>query len=189
MPILSYLIWLPVLGAVLVLLCNEQRANLARYIALLVMVVSLILCIPLYGHFDTGTASLQFSEHLNWIPSLKINYDLGIDGISLPLVILTCLTTLLIVLASWTMVHQKVSQYLATFLVMQGMMVGVFSAADSMLFYFFWEGTLIPMYLSIGDGVHRTGLTRPLNFFFILFLVPRYCWSPYCTCGFRQAVS
>ncbi len=169
MPILSYLIWLPVLGAVLVLLCNEQRANLARYIALLVMVVSLILCIPLYGHFDTGTASLQFSEHLNWIPSLKINYDLGIDGISLPLVILTCLTTLLIVLASWTMVHQKVSQYLATFLVMQGMMVGVFSAADSMLFYFFWEGTLIPMYLSIGIWGSQNRSYAAIKFFLYTF--------------------
>jgi NADH-quinone oxidoreductase subunit M len=169
MPILSYLIWLPVLGAVLVLLCNEQRANLARYIALLVMVVSLILCIPLYGHFDTGTAALQFTEHLNWIPSLKINYDLGVDGISLPLVILTCLTTLLIVLASWTMVHTKVSQYLATFLVMQGMMVGVFAAADSMLFYFFWEGTLIPMYLSIGIWGSQNRSYAAIKFFLYTF--------------------
>ncbi len=111
------------------------------------MLISILLCIPLYANFNVDTAALQFTEHLNWIPVLKINYDLGVDGIAMPLVILTCLTTLVIILASWTMVHEKVLQYLATFLVMQGFMVGVFAAADSMLFYFFWEATLIPMYL------------------------------------------
>lgn len=169
MPILSYLIWLPVLGAILVLFCKEQQANLARGIALLVMLISMALCIPLYGHFDTTTAALQFTEHFNWITSLKINYDLGVDGISMPLVILTCFTTLLIVLASWTMVHEKVTQYLATFLVMQGMMVGVFAAADSMLFYFFWEGTLIPMYISIGIWGSQNRSYAAIKFFLYTF--------------------
>jgi NADH-quinone oxidoreductase subunit M len=169
MPILSYLIWLPVLGAILTLLCNEQRANLARGIALVIMLISLALCVPLYAHFDTTTAALQFTEYLNWIPALKINYDLGVDGISMPLIILTCLTTLLIVLASWTMVHTKISQYLATFLVMQGMMVGVFAAADSMLFYFFWEGTLIPMYLGIGIWGSQNRSYAAIKFFLYTF--------------------
>jgi NADH-quinone oxidoreductase subunit M len=169
MPILSDLIWLPVFGAVLVLLCTERQANLARGIALLVMLVSMALCIPLYGHFDTVATTLQFTEHFNWIPTLKINYDLGVDGISMPLVILTCFTTLLIVLASWTMVHEKVTQYLATFLIMQGMMVGVFAAADSMLFYFFWEGTLIPMYLSIGIWGSQNRSYAAIKFFLYTF--------------------
>lgn len=169
MPILSYLIWLPILGAILVLFCREQRANLARGIALLVMLISMALCIPLYGHFDTTSAALQFTEHLNWIPSLKINYDLGVDGISMPLVLLTCFTTLLIILASWTMVHEKVVQYLATFLVMQGMMVGVFAATDSMLFYFFWEGTLIPMYISIGVWGSQNRSYAAIKFFLYTF--------------------
>ena len=169
MPILSILIWLPVLGSILVLLCNEQRANLARWIALVVMIISMVLCIPLYGNFDSGSAALQFTEHLNWIPTLKINYDLGVDGISMPLVILTCFTTLLIILASWTMVHEKISQYLATFLVMQGMMIGVFSSADSILFYFFWEGALIPMYLSIGIWGSQNRSYAAIKFFLYTF--------------------
>jgi len=168
-PLLSCLIWLPVIGAIIVLFLNEQRANFARGIALLVMLISMALCIPLYGHFDTTTPSLQFTEHLNWISSLKINYDLGVDGVSMPLVILTCFTTLLIIIASWTMVHERVVQYLATFLVMQGMMVGVFSAADSMLFYFFWEGTLIPMYISIGIWGSQNRSYAAIKFFLYTF--------------------
>jgi len=157
------------LGAIAVLFCKEERADLARGLALLVMLISMALCIPLYGNFDSGSAGLQFTEHLVWIPSLKINYDLGVDGIAMPLVILTCFTTLLIILASWTMVHEKVTQYLATFLVMQGMMVGVFCAADSLLFYFFWEGTLIPMYLSIGIWGSQNRSYAAIKFFLYTF--------------------
>ncbi len=169
MPILSLLIWLPVLGAVLALFCNDQRVNLARYIALMVMIISLVLCIPLYIQFNNSVPSLQFVEHWQWIPSLKINYDLGVDGISMPLVLLTCFTTLLIVMASWTMVRERVQQYLATFLVMQGMMIGVFAAADSLLFYFFWEGTLIPMYLSIGIWGGQNRSYAAIKFFLYTF--------------------
>lgn len=169
MPILSCLIWLPVLATILVLICGEKRANLARGVALLAMLISIALCIPLYGHFNTDTAALQFTEHLNWITSLKINYDLGVDGFSMPLIILTCFTTLLIIMASWTMVHERVVQYLATFLVMQGMMVGVFAATDSMLFYFFWEGTLIPMYLSIGIWGSQNRSYAAVKFFLYTF--------------------
>lgn len=169
MPILSLLIWLPVLGAVLALFCNDQRANTARYIALIVMLISMGLCVPLYTQFNNTVPNLQFVEHWQWIPALKINYDLGVDGISMPLVILTCFTTLLIVLASWTMVREKVQQYLATFLVMQGMMVGVFAAADSLLFYFFWEGTLIPMYLSIGIWGSQNRSYAAIKFFLYTF--------------------
>ena len=133
------------------------------------MIISLILCIPLYTNFDPQNPALQFTEHLRWIPVLKINYDLGVDGIAMLLVILTCLTTLLIILASWTMVHEKVLQYLATFLVMQGFMVGVFASADAMLFYFFWEATLIPMYLSIGIWGSHNRSYAAIKFFLYTF--------------------
>ncbi len=167
-PILSILIWLPVLAAVLVSFF-KNNSQIARVIALMVMIISLLLCVPLYTHFDINSAAMQFTEHLTWISVLKINYDLGVDGISQPLVILTCLTTLLIVLASWTMVHEKVNQYLATFLVMQGMMVGVFAAMDSLLFYFFWEATLIPMYMSIGIWGSQNRSYAAIKFFLYTF--------------------
>src|SRR3990167_1723462 len=112
---------------------------------------------------------MQFAEYSTWIPALKLNYDLGVDGISMPLVVLTCFTTLLVVLASWTMVKKKVGQYLAAFLVTQGAIVGVFCALDAMLFYFFWEAMLVPMYLSIGIwGMERRSYAA-IKFFLYTF--------------------
>lgn len=126
-PLLSMLIWLPIFGAIPIAMLNDpERANHARILALIIGLISLMLCIPLYFIFDKTTAVMQFTEHLSWIPRLKINYDLGVDGISMPLAVLTCFTTLLVVLASWTMIKKKVGQYLAAFLVMQGAVVGVF---------------------------------------------------------------
>ena len=149
--VLSLLIWLPVLAAViLVFLSNPKFETLARTIALSVSLLSLLLCLYVWMNFDASTSKMQFVEFARWIPSLKINYHLGVDGISMPFVVLTVFTTVVVVLASWTMVKKKVASYLAAFLVMQAMIVGVFCALDSMLFYFFWEGMLIPMYLSIG---------------------------------------
>ena len=150
-PFLSLLIWLPVLGAIPVLfLHGKTHENKARWLSLFIAAFSLLLCVLMILKFDTNVGSMQFREHLNWIPVLHINYDLGVDGISLPLLVLTCFTTFIIVLASWTMVTKSVAEYLATFLVMQGMVIGVFASMDAILFYFFWEGMLIPMYLSIG---------------------------------------
>ncbi len=170
-PLLSVLIWLPILGAVPVaLLGSKNRANLARTLTLIISLVCFGLCLPLYLGFNPNTAEMQFVNHLSWVPALKINYDLGVDGISMPLVVLTCFTTLLIVLASWTMVHKKVGQYLAAFLVMQGAVVGVFSALDTMLFYFFWEAMLIPMYLSIGVwGMERRSYAAMKFFLYTFF--------------------
>lgn len=159
------------LGAIPVLMLSApEQVNRARVLALLIAIFTMVLCVPLYLHFNQNTASMQFVEQVSWIPTLKINYHLGVDGISMPLVILTCFTTLLVVMASWTLVHEKVAQYLATFLVMQGMVVGVFCAVDSMLFYFFWEGMLIPMYLSIGIwGAERRSYAA-IKFFLYTFL-------------------
>ncbi len=170
-PLLSLLIWVPVIGAILVLfLGGDQFANRARYFALCVSLINIALCIPLYLNFDITTAGMQFREHLFWIPAYGIYYDLGVDGISLPLIMLTAFTTLLVILSSWETIHTKVAQYLATFLIMQGMVIGVFAALDSMLFYIFWEGMLIPMYLSIGIWGSANRSYAAIKFFLFTFL-------------------
>lgn len=169
-PLLSMIIWLPILGAIPVaILGGRKRTNQARVLALIISFICVLLCVPLYLNFNTETAMMQFTEHLTWIPEFKIYYDLGVDGISMPLVALTCFTTLLVVLASWTMVEKKVGQYLAAFLVMQGTVVGVFSSLDAILFYFFWEAMLIPMYLSIGIWGMERRSHAAIKFFLYTF--------------------
>lgn len=158
-PILSMLIWLPILGAIPVLMARGSKNERAsHWIAFFIAGLSLVLCGLLIWQFNSNLSGMQFRETLPWIPVLHINYDIGVDGISLPLVVLTCFTTFIVVMASWTMVSEKVPEYLATFLVMQGMVIGVFESIDAILFYFFWEGMLIPMYLSIGiwGGANRS---------------------------------
>lgn len=170
LPILSIIIWLPIIGAIPVaLMGSDARANQARIITLIISLITFAFCIPLYFGFNVETAAMQFREHLSWIPTLKIDYDLGVDGISMPLVVLTCFTTVLVVLASWTMVKRKVGQYLAAFLVMQGTVVGVFASLDSILFYFFWEAMLIPMYLSIGIWGMENRSYAAIKFFLYTF--------------------
>lgn len=170
LPLLSFLIWLPVLGAVLVLACgNDQRPTLSRVIALVTSLISGLICIPLYLGFNPATSAMQFSENLTWIPMYGIHYHLGVDGISLPLILLTVYTTLLVILASWKVIQHKVSQYLATFLIMQAMVIGVFSALDSILFYVFWEAMLIPMYLSIGIWGSKNRSYAAIKFFLFTF--------------------
>lgn len=170
LPLLSLLIWLPILGAIpLAFLNKEKYVNQARLWALIVSLVSLALCLPLWFGFDTKTAAMQFTEQHHWIPVLQINYTLGVDGISMPLIVLTCFTTLVVILASWTMVNKKVAQYLANFLVMQGAVIGVFASLDSILFYFFWEAMLIPMYLSIGVWGMEKRSYAAMKFFIYTF--------------------
>lgn len=169
--LLSLLIWIPVLGGILVLAAgSEQHVERARVIAFVVSLVCISLCIPLYTQFDIYSQDWQFREHLNWIPTYKIYYDLGIDGISMPLIVLTTYTTLLVILGSWTTIKYKVSQYLAAFLIMQGMIIGVFASLDSVLFYVFWEGMLIPMYLSIGIWGSENRSYAAIKFFLFTFL-------------------
>ena len=170
LPILSLLIWLPLLGGVAALLCGRGNPNRARVIALAVAIVTMALCVPLYLGFDTNTYHMQFKELYPWIASYHINYDLGVDGISMPMVILTTFTTLVVILASWRAIQTHVAQYMAVFLIMQGLMVGVFEALDSILFYVFWEAMLIPMYLIIGiwGGNNRTYAS--IKFFLYTFL-------------------
>ena len=152
------------------MLMLRRRANVARWIALIISIISLVICMFMVLQFNTDTYHMQFREQVNWLPVLHINYDVGVDGISLPMVILTCFTTFIVVLASWTMVSVRVADYLAVFLVMQGAVVGVFASIDAILFYFFWEAMLIPMYLSIGiwGGPRRS--YAAIKFFVYTFL-------------------
>jgi NADH-quinone oxidoreductase subunit M len=169
-PLLSLLIWFPILGAILVLFTGgDQNAEKARWIALFVSIITVLLCIPLYLGFNGQTYVMQFQEHLPWIPAYGIHYDLGVDGISAPLIILTAFTTLLVVIAAWHTISEKVAQYMASFLIMQGLVIGVFSATDSILFYVFWEAMLIPMYLSIGIWGSANRSYASIKFFLYTF--------------------
>ena len=148
--LLSVLTWLPILGGIVVMLVGDSRASIARWLALGLAVAALVASVPLYTGFDTSTAALQFVERMPWIPSLRSDYYLGVDGISLPLILLTTFSTVLVVIAGWTVIEKRPAQYYAAFLIMEGLMIGVFSAADGLLFYLFWEAMLIPMFLIIG---------------------------------------
>lgn len=168
--LLSYSIWIPIVGGLLVLAVGDRRAALARWLALIVSLLAFAVTIPLYTGFDTHTAAMQFSERVAWIPSLNIYYHLGVDGISLWFVLLTSFLTVLVVISSWRNVQTRVAQFMAAFLIMEGMMIGVFCALDAILFYVFWEAMLIPMFLIIGvwGGPRRVYAT--IKFFLYTFL-------------------
>lgn len=171
LPLLSLLIWLPVVaGGVILLLPRTDNAAVARWLALVTTGISLGICWLMYANFDPATPAMQFVEQASWIPSFKINYSLGVDGVSLALILLTTFTTLVIILASWHLVTHKVTQYLAAFLVMQGMMVGIFAAMDAILFYLFWEAVLIPIYLAIGIWGSANRSYAALKFFVYTFV-------------------
>jgi NADH-quinone oxidoreductase subunit M len=169
-PILSVLIWLPILGAVIVLIAGEHRAALARVLALMVAGLTFVLSIPLYTGFDTSTAAMQFTELQPWIETFHINYSLGVDGFSVPLILLTTFFGVLVVIAGWEVIQNKVHQYMASFLVMEGLMVGVFSALDALLFYVFFEAMLIPMFLVIGMWGGPNKVYATIKFFLYTFL-------------------
>jgi NADH-quinone oxidoreductase subunit M len=168
--LLSWLIWLPIAGGAAVLLLGERRIAVARWIALLASVGTLALCVPLWHHFDITTSALQFVEDAPWIAPLNAWYHLGIDGIALPLIVLTAFMTPLVIVAAWATIEKRPNQYFAAFLIMEGLMIGVFSAADALLFYVFWEAMLIPMFLIIGiwGGARRVYAT--IKFFLFTFL-------------------
>jgi NADH-quinone oxidoreductase subunit M len=168
--LLSILVWLPIAAGLTVLLLGDRNIGAGRWLALLAGLVTLALTVPLWGQFDTGTAALQFVERLPWIPRFHAYYALGIDGISLPLIVLTAFMTVPVVIAAWTVIESRPAQYYAAFLIMEGLMIGVFSASDALLFYFFWEAMLIPMFLIIGiwGGPRRVYAT--IKFFLYTFL-------------------
>ena len=150
-PILSTAIWLPIVfGLAVLAIGSDKNPAPARWLALIGSIVGLLVTLPLITGFDTSTAQLQFVEQANWIERFHITYHLGVDGISMWFVVLTALITVIVVIAGWEVITENVSQYLAAFLILSGIMIGVFSAADGLLFYVFFEATLIPMYLIIG---------------------------------------
>lgn len=169
--LLSILIWLPVVGAVAALFTGgDKNASIARVIGVLVATANLLLCIPLYLDFDSSTYLMQFKENYLWINAYDIHYALGVDGISLAMIILTNFTGLLVIIAGCQAIKIRIAQYMAAFLVMQGMMIGVFAATDSILFYVFWEAMLIPMYLSIGMWGSTNRNYASIKFFLYTFL-------------------
>ncbi|MCM5678372.1 NADH-quinone oxidoreductase subunit M [Schlegelella sp. S2-27] len=151
MSLLSLAIWTPILfGVVLLALGRDQYANVVRWLALAGAVVSLLVTLPLITGFDSSTSAMQFVEDVLWIERFNVHYRLGVDGISVWFVLLTAFITVIVVIAGWEVINQRVNQYMGAFLILSGLMIGVFSALDGLLFYVFFEATLIPMYIIIG---------------------------------------
>ncbi|MGB4946346.1 MAG: NADH-quinone oxidoreductase subunit M, partial [Candidatus Competibacter denitrificans] len=169
LPLLSLVIWFPILGGIAVLFIGDDSPARARTMALTVAITAFLLSIPLYTAFDNATAAMQFQEFVAWIPAFNANYHLGVDGFSMPLILLTAFMTVLVVIAGWEVIQYRVAQYMAAFLIMEGLMIGVFAALDALLFYVFFEAMLIPMFLIIGiwGGPRRVYAT--LKFFLYTF--------------------
>ena len=151
MGLLSLAIWLPILsGVALLALGREQSAPQVRWLALIAAIASFAVTLPLIGGFDNGTAAMQFVERADWIERFNVHYHLGVDGLSMWFVPLTAFITVIVVISAWQVITDRVNQYMGAFLILSGLMVGVFAALDGLLFYVFFEATLIPMYLIIG---------------------------------------
>ena len=151
MGLLSLAIWMPIaFGVVLLALGRDSQARAVRWLALVGSIASFLVTLPLYSGFQLGSSAMQFVEKASWIERFNVHYHLGVDGISLWLVLLTAFINVIVVIAGWEVITRKVNQYMAAFLILSGLMIGVFSALDGILFYVFFEATLIPMYLIIG---------------------------------------
>lgn len=169
--LLNLLIWLPILGGVFVFLTGDDKnPNVSRYLSLFTVILTMLMCIPLVMNFDISSSNMQFGEEIAWMPVLGINYSLGVDGLSLLLIMLSIFTNLIVILSTWDSINKRVGQYMAAFLIMQGLLVGVFAATDAILFYIFWEATLIPMYLIIGIWGSDNRVYAAIKFFLYTFL-------------------
>ncbi len=167
-PLLSLLVWIPVIAGGLLIAFGERFADLVRPFALLTTVVCLLLSVALYAGFDVTTAAMQFEEKTVWIQAFNIHYHLGVDGLSLPLILLTTLIGVLVVIGGWT-ISDRPHQYLASFLMLQGLMVGMFGALDALLFYVFFEAMLVPMFLIIGIWGGPNRIYATIKFFLFTF--------------------
>ncbi len=175
MPLLSILIWLPILGGLGLLLLNrpgegDEGPRPARWVALGVSVLTFVLSIPLWTGFDPTTADMQFVERHAWITAFNVEYFLGVDGFSMPLILLTTVLTPVVVLAGWDVIRDRNAQYFGAFLVLEGFMIGTFAALDALLFYVFWEAMLIPMFLIIGIWGGKRRVYATMKFFLYTFL-------------------
>ncbi len=170
-PILSVLVWLPIAGAIAVLLLGSgPRAQLGKHVALATSILTFVLSIPLYTGFDASTAAMQFVENVPWIRRFEAYYGLGVDGISMPLILLTTFLTPIVVIAGWQVIKLRPAQYFASFLLLEGMMIGVFAATDALLFYVFWEAMLVPMFIIIGVWGGERRVYATIKFFLYTFL-------------------
>lgn len=174
--LLSMLIWIPILGGVLLLVIGDDgdvessRSGTMRIIALAMALLTFVISIALYKWFDNATGAMQFVERVTWIETFNVYYYLGIDGISAPLILLTTFITPLVILSSWDTIKARPAQYFAAFLILEGLMIGVFSALDGLLFYVFWEAMLVPMFLIIGIWGGERRIYATLKFFLYTFL-------------------
>jgi len=168
--LLSLAVWVPILGALPVFALGAERRGMVRWLALLVALAGFAVTLPLYTGFDTTQASMQFVEQAPWITRFNLQYFLGVDGISMPFVILNSFITILVVLAGWDVIEQKQAQYMGAFLVMSGLMNGIFSALDGVLFYVFFEASLIPMYIIIGVWGGQNRVYAAIKFFLYTLL-------------------
>jgi NADH-quinone oxidoreductase subunit M len=171
MPYLSLAIWVPIVAGLAVLAVGRDRdAGTARWIALIGAAVGLLVTLPLWLHFDTSTADMQFVERTEWIPRFDVHYHLGVDGISMLLVLLNSLMTLIVVWSAWEVIQTRVAQYMAAFLIQSGLINGAFSALDGILFYSFFEAMLIPMYIIIGAWGGPNRVYAAVKFFLYTLL-------------------
>ncbi len=169
--VLSMSIWLPILaGVVVLLLGSDNKAAFTRWLALAGSLTAFFATLPLYFKFDFSKGAFQFEEMAQWIPSFNINYHLGVDGIAVPLILLTSFTTVIVVIAAWEVITKNIAQYMAAFLIMSGLMIGVFSALDGILYYVFWEAMLIPMFLVIGIWGGQNRVYATIKFFLYTLL-------------------
>ncbi|MDT3669893.1 MAG: NADH-quinone oxidoreductase subunit M [Aromatoleum sp.] len=171
LPFLSLAIWIPILGGLLVLATGSDRnAPLARVLALFVAIAGFVVTLPLFTLFDVSTSAMQFAEVLPWIPRFNINYHLGVDGLSVMFILLNAFVTVIVVIAGWQVIQEKVAQYMAAFLIMSGLMNGIFAALDAVLFYTFFEASLIPLYLVIGIWGGPNRVYAAIKFFLYTLL-------------------
>ncbi|TCS71348.1 NADH dehydrogenase subunit M [Sulfuritortus calidifontis] len=169
--ILSLTIWVPIVAGLLILVTGGDRsADGQRAIALIGALLGFLVAIPLWTGFDAATAAMQFEEIAAWIPLINVHYHLGVDGISMPFILLNSFTTLLVVLAGWQVIQTKVGQYMAAFLIQSGLINGVFAALDGVLFYVFFEAMLIPLYLIIGVWGGPNRVYAAIKFFLYTLL-------------------
>jgi len=168
--LLSLLIWLPVFGGGLVLAIGNNRSEVAKWASVAISVAVFALSIILWTEFDTSTSAMQFVENSPWIAQFNINYHIGIDGISMPLIILTTFSTILVIIAGWEVIQNRVAEYMAAFLMMEGVIIGVFSSLDAILFYVFWEASIIPMLLIIGIWGGNNRVYAAVKFFLYTFI-------------------
>ena len=170
-PFLSLVIWTPILGGVwLFIVAGDRSPGMSRRIALTASLITFVFSLPLYTQFDASTHLMQFVERGQWIPAFGIEYHLGVDGISMPLIILTTFITVLVIIAGWQVITDRVAHYMAAFLMLEGLMVGAFAAQDAILFYVFWEALLIPMFLIIGIWGGQRRVYATIKFFLYTFL-------------------